>query len=236
METLTDSTARLSLEDNNNSHTSLAQSIKELEESLQDPKLSQDERKKLKRRLKKKRQKERKRTAESSEVDDIVGDDEEDDDDDDADDDDEEDGAAAQPPPAESTSFLSDLELSRMLDNASNVISPKVADAGIIPATSSVKRRLKHSPFVTCNFGYRQDQADSKLMGLLQSVVDVRRPSSKELAADLDAATEEGGGGLAEIAFMLRAFTPEEELADGVSAALGDIPWEMTSDRAKREW
>jgi hypothetical protein len=73
-------------------------------------------------------------------------------------------------------------------------------------------------------------------MGLLQSVIDVRRPSSKELDSDLSAATQEGGGGIAEVAFMLRAFTPEEELADGVSAALGDIPWEMTADRSKREW
>lgn len=221
---------KLSLDDPSYSQTSLVQSIKELEDALQNQNLSQEERKKLKRRLKKKRQKERKRVFGSSEADDITGDE----DDDDEDDDDDDDNTPA--PVKANSSFLSDWELSKLLNTASNIIAPRTSDAGIVPATSSVKRRLNHSAFVTSNFGHRREQADSKLMGLLQSVIDVKRPSSQELAHDLAAATQDDGGGIAEIAFMLRAFTPEEELADGVSAALGAIPWEMSGDKSKREW
>ena len=48
---------------------------------------------------------------------------------------------------------------------------------------------------------------------------------------------QEKGSGVAEITFLLRAFTPEEELADSVSAALGDISWEKSEDkRITREW
>lgn len=224
--------SKLALDDPSNSQTSLAQSIKELEESLQNQNLSQDERKKLKRRLKKKRQKERKRIFGCTEADEITGGDE---DDDDEEDDDEDDDKTATPVSTE-TSFLSDWELTRMLSTASNILSPRTSDAGIVPATNSVKRRLNHSAFVTSNFGHRLEQADGKLMGLLQSNIDVKRPSSQEMAHDLSSETEEGGGGIAEIAFMLRAFTPEEELADGVSAALGGLPWEMSGDKSKREW
>jgi hypothetical protein len=95
---------------------------------------------------------------------------------------------------------------------------------------------LNHSPFVLANFGHRHEQADSKLMGLLQTTVDVKSLSSQQLASDLSLATKEGGGGISEIAFMIRAFTPEEELADGVSAVLGGIPWEMSGDKSRREW
>jgi hypothetical protein len=74
-------------------------------------------------------------------------------------------------------------------------------------------------------------------MGLLQTLIDVRRPSSEEFTRDLSVGSKDGDNdGVAEIAFMLRAFTPEEELAEGVSAALGGIPWELSEDKSKREW
>mmetsp|Transcript_3910 Transcript_3910/g.9475 ORF Transcript_3910/g.9475 Transcript_3910/m.9475 type:complete len:1074 (+) Transcript_3910:420-3641(+) len=226
---MVESMNNLSLTDGNNSHSTLAQSIKELEEMLASKNLSQNERKTLKRRLKKKRQKARKQTA----ADDIVGDDDDDDDDHDdgdAGDDDEEDDNDND----NASSFLSDWELTKILTTATNIIVPRASDSGIVPATSTVKRRLNHSAFVTSNFGHRTEQADGKLMGLLQSVIDVGRPSKKELATDMNAASSDGG--VAEIAFMLRAFTPEEELADGVSAALDGIAWEMSSDKSQREW
>jgi hypothetical protein len=209
------------------SQTGAVQSIKELEEALLNPNLSQDERKKLKRRLKKKRQKERKRTGDAGEV---VGDEEDDDDEEEEEEDDDGDVIS------DSGSFLSDMELSRMLSMTSNIVAARTSDSGIVPATGTVKRRLKHSAFVTSNFGHRLEQADAKLMGLLQTAIDIRRPSSKEFASDFTVATQESGGGIAEVAFMLRAFTPEEELADGVSTALGGIPWEMSGDKSKREW
>ena len=74
-------------------------------------------------------------------------------------------------------------------------------------------------------------------MGLLQTLIDVRRPSLEEFSRDFKTTSEEGDSkGVAEIAFMLRAFTPEEELAEGVSAALGGIPWELSEDKSRREW
>jgi serine/threonine protein kinase len=225
------SMARLTIDEQDGAHMSLDQAIKELEESLQNPSLSQDERKKLKRKLKKKRQKRKKLSGSAVGFDDAVGEDDDDDDDVGDDDDDDDDGDAAT-----ASSFLSDWELTRMLSAASNLISPRIADSGIVPDTGSVKRRLKHSPFVTSNFGHRHVQADAKLMGLLQTAIEVRRPSPQELASDLVLATQEGGGGISEIAFMVRAFTPEEELADGVSASLGNIAWEMSADKCKREW
>ena len=223
---ITDSMARLSIGNDNSSNGRLAESIKELEEDLQNPNLSPAERKRLKRRLKKKRQKARKKFFGSG------GDDDTGEDEDDDEDDDETEGDENGP-------NFSDVELSRMLNSATDLVSPRSIDEGVVPATSSVKRRLNHSPFVTCNFGHRHEQADSKLMGMLQTLTDVRRPSAEEFARDLNNsnATNEGdSNGVAEIAFMLRAFTPEEELAEGVSAALGGIPWEMSEDKSRRDW
>jgi len=228
---LSNSLANMTLE-KNSEHYQLAESIKELEDELLNLKLSATERKRLKRRLKKKRQKARKKFFGSGTDggDSMGGDD--DDDDDEADDEETEDDDDASP-------NLSDWELARMLSNASNMISPRSADDGVVPATASVKRRLNHSPFITSNFGHRKEQADFKLMGLLQTLIDVRRPSSEEFARHFNTASavhDTDENGIAEIAFMLRAFTPEEELAEGVSAALGGIPWELSDDKTRREW
>eukprot|EP00535_Pseudo-nitzschia_heimii_P010784 CAMPEP_0197197190 /NCGR_PEP_ID=MMETSP1423-20130617/32737_1 /TAXON_ID=476441 /ORGANISM="Pseudo-nitzschia heimii, Strain UNC1101" /LENGTH=1030 /DNA_ID=CAMNT_0042651007 /DNA_START=343 /DNA_END=3435 /DNA_ORIENTATION=- len=231
---LTNSMARLSIGNDGgiSGNQRLAESIKELEDELQNTNLSPAERKRLKRRLKKKRQKARKKIFGIGGDGGDVGDDASDDDDDDDDDDDEEESSDDAP-------NLSDMELTRMLNNASNLVSPRSTDDGVVPATSSVKRRLNHSPFVTSNFGHRYEQADSKLMGLLQTLIDVRRPSADEFSNDFNSgssSTDGDSNGVAEIAFMLRAFTPEEELAEGVSAALGGIPWEFSEDKSKREW
>mmetsp|Transcript_4373 Transcript_4373/g.10545 ORF Transcript_4373/g.10545 Transcript_4373/m.10545 type:complete len:1042 (+) Transcript_4373:275-3400(+) len=229
---LANSLAKMNL-NKNSEHYELAESIKQLEDELQNPKLNPLERKKLKRRLKKKRQKARKKFFGSgAEGGDNVGG--TDDDDDDEGDDDEADDDDANSP------HLSDWELARMLNNASNMISPRAIDDGVVPATSSVKRRLNRScPFITSNFGYRQEQADKKLMGLLQTLIEVRQPSFEEFARDFSTATSghhADDNGIAEVAFMIRAFTPEEELAEGVTAALGGIPWELSEDKARREW
>eukprot|EP00536_Pseudo-nitzschia_multiseries_P006326 jgi/Psemu1/286393/fgenesh1_pg.132_\ len=228
-DSLTNSMANMNL-DKNSEHYELAESIKQLEDELQNPKLSPLERKKLKRRLKKKRQKARKKFFGSGAdgADNTGGDDDGDEDETEEETEDDEDSPA-----------LSDWELARMLNNASSMISPRSVDDGVVPATSSVKRRLNHSSFITSNFGHRQEQADKKLMGLLQTVIEVRRPSSEEFArafSTASAAENSDENGVAEVAFMLRAFTPEEELAEGVSTALGGIPWELSEDKARREW
>lgn len=197
------------------------QSIEELEAILAKGDLTPNERKKLKRKLKKKRQKERRKASDGA-ADDDEGDDDDDEDDDSADEDDDE----ADP----TSSFLSDHSMSQILNTTGGMNEPGSVHSDILPAT---KRRLEHSAFVTTNFGHRQEIADAKLMKVLRSAVSVSEPSSSDMAVDLKIA--EKNGGVAEVAFVLRAFTPEEELADSVSAALGDIPWEYDL-RGSREW
>ena len=229
-EDLKNSMAGLSIEDKKDNRNPMAQSILELEASLQNQNLSPEERKKLRRRLKKKRQKERKRTyGADDDGGSSDGSDEEDEDLDTVEEDGDDDKK-------ESASFLSDWEMSKILSKAANMMSSPVSDSGILPVASTrVKRRLSHSAFVTSNFGHRQVSADSKLMDFLRDAVDVKCPTAEELEADFRVADQKGG--IAEVAFVLRAFTPEEELADGLTAALGGIKWENSpTDRSIREW
>jgi Protein kinase domain len=194
-----------------------SQSIEELEGLLAKDNLTPDERKKLKRKLKKKRQKERKKTTDGD-------DDEDDEDDDDSGDDDDDDEATS--------SFLSDSSLSQILSTTSGIVESRSIDSDILPPT---KRRLQQSAFVTTNFGHREEIADAKLMKLLRSSVTVSEPSSSDIAVDLKIA--EKNGGVAEVAFMLRSFTPEEELADAISVAFAGVPWEYDPrDNGSRQW
>ena len=225
---LSNSMAKMSLESNkHDKRNALAQSIVDIERALENPNLTQDERKKLRRKLKKKRQKERKRVA-------AAGDDQSsgpsDESDDDMDSVDDMEGSASK----NNTSFLSDWEMSKILSNTANMASSRGGDMGISSSTTPVKRRLNHSAFVTSNFGHRQEPADAKLMDLLKEVATSKRLSVDELDSDLRYAEKHGG--VAEVSFAMRAFTPEEELADCVSSALGGIKWDKTSDKSTREW
>lgn len=207
------SMAKLSLEHADNP----VQTIEDLEALLAKDDLTNEERKKLKRKLKKKRQKERKKATDGDDDDD----DEEDADEDDDDDDDE----------IELSSFLSDFNMSQILSSASGIVASRSTESDDLPS----KQRLSHSSFVTANFGHRQEIADGKLMQLLRSSVSVNEASAADIASDLKFA--EKNGGVAEVSFVLRAFTPEEELADGISSVLGGIPWEpQAKDKASREW
>lgn len=185
------------------------QTIEEILAILAQDNLTPDERKKLRRKLKKKRQKERRNAGED------VGDD---------DDSSLEDEGDSQ--------FLSDNALSQILASSSGILESRSVDSEILPAT---KRRLTHSAFVTANFGHRQEIADAKLMHLLRTVVRVQSAKSSEIENDLKIA--EKNGGMAEVSFVLRAFIPEEELADGISSALGGIQWSTSAqDKSSREW
>ena len=213
MESLTETMANMTMESSNDTGNTLGQSIVELERQLASEDLKPDERKKLKRKLKKKRQKERRKAE--SEADDSDGSD--------MDEDDSLSGAEE-----ETNKFLSDFELSKMLlfsDTSGNTASVKLA--------SNVKRRLPHSAFVTTNFGNRQESADLKLSELLRDSVDLERLSAKEMDANLQEA--EVNGGVGEVTFLLRSFTPEEELVEGISSAFSDIEWDHTSEKT-REW
>jgi len=186
---------------------SLSVSLVELEMALKDPNLPADERKRIKNRIKKTRQKEGQ-----------VIDDEEDDDD--------------EIGPATSMSILSDLEMESMLDKSSpaDVLAKTTAHERVV-------RRLPHSSFVVCNFGQSQQvMPDSKLSRIMQNGVKVSRPTVAALTAHTKN-QRDNGSGMAKISFLLRAYTPEEELADNISIALGNLAWEKSSGAANtREW
>eukprot|EP00980_Cylindrotheca_fusiformis_P007851 scaffold1669_cov129-Cylindrotheca_fusiformis.AAC.62 len=192
----------------------IVQSISDLEKQLENDDLTQDERKKLRRKLKKKRQKERKKTG--ADVGDSSDENISDDDNESIDELD--------------SAFLSDSEMSNFLYAAGYPIGSK--ESGRL--ASSVKRRMSHSPFVTTNFGHRHETADAKLMDVMRDSVGLRQLSSSEMKADLEAA--EANGGVAEISFLLRAFTPEEELAEGISSAFDGIGWKFKDETSTREW
>jgi serine/threonine protein kinase len=201
---------------------SLAPSIAELEKTLQDASLSADERKRIRNRLKKKRQKQRKRTGASDDQDDATASD-----DGDADDE---------------GSLLDDFEMEGILGSIRHVGSPALMSPngpdGAMPSPGSFKRqqqKLNHSAFVACNFGHRQVSVDSKISHVMRDVVEVSRASLPELGAHLE--NQRRYGRFSEVSFLLRAYTPEEELADSLSKVLGGVPWEKSQDEgATREW
>jgi serine/threonine protein kinase len=197
----------------------LGMSIVELELALKDPNLLPDERRRIKKRIKKRKQKE------DNGVDGMVeGESFEDDDDDDEYAGDEKgDGGVA------SMSLLSDMEMERMMGNVSgDKLGPD--------SNARVTQRLPHSSFVICNFGHQQISPDSKLNRIMQNDVIVSRPSVAEFEAYMGN-ERQNGNGVATITFLVRAYTPEEELADNVSVALGKGSWEPSKvTNATREW
>ena len=206
---------------------SLEQSIVELEAALDDPALPPAQKKRLKKKLRKKRQKERKRTFNKQ------GDSSDDDDEEDAtgpDTAEEEDVEEVNNFVDASPSLLCDFEMGRMLTNAANMMNPQ--NHAPNDANQRVKRRLGHSSFVTCNFGPRCLETDSKLTEILHENVSVGQARASEVRSKLD--KMEASSGVAQISFMLRCFTTEEELAKSLSNALGGAA--PTIDSNSRDW
>lgn len=215
MEPLTKQMATLSVEHFNDSRSSTIRTITDIQRQLENESLTQDARKKLRRKLKKKRQKERKKAQELGDSSDGTATDYSDDDNDSTE---------------EDTTFLSDTEMSRYLAAAGYPLGS--SESGKL--ATNVKRRLSHSAFVTTNFGHRHEAADAKLMEVMRDSVSLKRLSKDDMTADLQAA--ESDGGVAEVTFLLRAFTPEGELAEGISSAFDDIGWEFKDESTTREW
>jgi len=105
-------------------------------------------------------------------------------------------------------------------------------------AHERVLSRLSHSQFVMKNFSPRVS-ANGSEPDLIDDMVKVSRPSKSELSAHFQLCNAQVGSrsGVAEVSFILRAFVPEGEIADNMSAALSGIPWELSDeDDATREW
>lgn len=97
-----------------------------------------------------------------------------------------------------------------------------------------VKRRFNHSPFVLCNFGPNPTELDTRLMHIMQESIILSRTNADEFQSAFYEA--EQNGGIAEVSFLVRAFTPEEELADSVSIALNGIRWDTGHRSDTRDW
>jgi len=206
--------------------------VARLEAALADPDVPADEKKRIRKRLKKKRLKERKRhtnqaRSDSSDTDDdgnYGSDDDEDDDED----------GRPNPPAQDLGSIFSDFELSKILSRAANMISPtRTTTNTAAQKTGSVGRRLGHARFIARNFGPREVEADADLMQIIEDHV-VVADAAPDQVVDTFVEASRDGTGIAEISFLMRAFTPEEELADNISVALGSVPWRH--DKATRRW
>jgi len=109
--------------------------------------------------------------------------------------------------------------------------STKATDDGVLNCQS-------HSQFIARNF----KSCIVKTPELLDKVK-VSRVSKTGMNAYFRLCRSESNGrtrtgsGVAEVSFLLRAFFPEEGIADNVSSALGRIPWERGTDKnATKEW
>lgn len=208
-------------------------SIADLRLALDDPDLPRAEKKKLKRRLKKKRQKERRRSYADNNNNDGSSDDDDGTDTGNGEDDDE------CPDDLETLLHselpkLCDYEMGKILSKASNMMSPNGPD--VLPADSHqhIKRRLGHSQFVTGNFGPRHVEADSKLIEIIRESVIISSPSDEEWCKGGMNNLDGNGGNVAKVSFIMRAFTPEEELADNLTTTMAGVQW-VPSHRS-RNW
>jgi len=193
----------------NNGDNNEQVTIKELEAALQNPKTPVEERKKIRRKLKKRRQREKRRFGNDTS-------------------DEENDGVH------EFQQALSDDAMER-ISNQTNGGPTKNAHERVLS-------RLSHSQFVMSNFTPRIS-LDGEFTHVINDMVKVSRPSKSELNAHFQLCSgqvgnrQRTGSGVAEVSFILRAFIPEGEIADNVSAALSGIPWELGEEKTStREW
>jgi serine/threonine protein kinase len=129
--------------------------------------------------------------------------------------------------------LLTDMDLDAMLSDPRVMASEAVVSPD---SQGRFQRYQPHSAFVLCNFGEQQIVPDAKLHRVLKTNVKISNPSGSDLDSYLRN-QEDKSGGLARICFLLRAYTPEEELADNVSVALGNIPWDRSKEKyTTREW
>lgn len=144
---------------------------------------------------------------------------------------------------------LSDVELERILEQQSldcvtgssskdETVASSLSASGVVRSTSSfsspdkVLRRLQHSTFVSQNYSNQLHIGTTPLDAAFDDLASVRCPTPAEMSYYLNHEV-----GLAEVTFLIRAYVPESEIADSISAALG-IPWEVMEENGSsvRHW
>mmetsp|Transcript_35798 Transcript_35798/g.83379 ORF Transcript_35798/g.83379 Transcript_35798/m.83379 type:complete len:1315 (-) Transcript_35798:54-3998(-) len=247
----------LKVQNNSQQQQQQQQTIEDIEALLNDPKTTQEERKRLRKKLKRKRQREKKRQQrkenlmefnEHSTNNDLNGGE--------AYSDQSPGPAAVQSPAAlvnsprspismSSFQFLSDAMIfyilsqknSSLIDNGRSLShlttghsagSGLTARSGGTAGSTITAQRVDQSTLVERNFALNATKGDC-LDDILDGSV-VRSLNRSDLLTEFDRRSD---GGLAEVSFLLRTFVPEGELADHLSRVIG-VDW--VKNQSSREW
>lgn len=189
-------------------------SIPELEEAIKDPKLSSDERKKLKKRLKKKRQKERRKLA-NREDQSNEGTSVEDDEDFDA--------QSISSDMETEAAFLKDREDTAAKATEINGSANNTKSDDTPTANKFVARNFISPPSSTSS-------GDEQTASIMNDTVVLTEAGHAQVEAHLGACgslmrRQHRVDGVAEVTFLMRVNGTEEELAEMVSGALDGIKW-----------
>jgi hypothetical protein len=190
-------------------------SIPELEEALKDPKLSSDERKKLKKRLKKKRQKERRKLANKEDNKSNGGTSVEDDDED-------FDAQSISSDMETEAAFLKDGEDTAAKATEMNGSGNNNTKSDDTPTANKFVARNFISPPSSTSSG------DEQTASIMNDTVVLTAAGRAEVEAHLGACgslmrRQHRVDGVAEVTFLMRVNGTEEELAEMVSGALDGI-------------
>ena len=195
--------------------------IEELEVELRNPKISSDERKRLKKRLKKKRQKERRKQANASNLEQVLADEDEIDDDDyDCD--------------FDAHSMLSDVDMESYFKTSSGSDGAAKSSLSQNGASRSIHPKVDDNKFVSRNFA-PLNATSEQIAGIMNDTVVLTSAGRAEVEAHLGACgslmrRQHRVDGVAEVAFSMRVYETESELAEQVSKTLDGIGWEAKED------
>jgi hypothetical protein len=195
--------------------------IEELEAELRNPKLLSDERKKLKKRLKKKRQKERRKQANGPNLEQVLANEDEIDDDDyDCD--------------FDAQSMLSDVDMESYFKISSGSDGAAKSSLSENGASRSVHPMVDDNKFVSRNFA-PFNATSEQIAGIMNDSVVLTSAGRAEVEAHLGACgslmrRQHRVDGVAEVAFSMRLYGTENELAEQVSKTLDGIGWGAKED------
>ena len=203
-------------------------SIEELESALRNPNTPTEERRRIRKRLKKRRQRENRRIFCGDKFDSYDGDN----------------GYI------NSSKVTTEAQSDRkyLTDNFMELIIHEHMKKKKKIYKDLNEKKISHHPrnlFITRNFRRPSTNSDNlEICQIFSDIVYVNNPSKLELDSYFQLCKTQVGNmqsnglsGVREVAFVVRAFVPECEIADTISVALGGIPWERSEERkGNREW
>eukprot|EP00559_Dactyliosolen_fragilissimus_P002646 CAMPEP_0184868374 /NCGR_PEP_ID=MMETSP0580-20130426/30238_1 /TAXON_ID=1118495 /ORGANISM="Dactyliosolen fragilissimus" /LENGTH=1248 /DNA_ID=CAMNT_0027369225 /DNA_START=635 /DNA_END=4381 /DNA_ORIENTATION=+ len=200
-------------------------SVEQLESLLRDPKIPTEERKRIRKNLKNIRQKEKRRQFNADDVDSDDGD--------------------SRFSFQQSNNYSMGSKSTADVSLSDHAMEQMMNERGNYFNTS---HKYNTYTFAGTNFHSRSDckagENPSHVSEVMDNMFRVSRPSKSEVSAHFQISSAQVGNrqygnesGIAEISFLIRAFTPEGELADTISEALSGIPWDRSDEgKASREW